>query len=60
MTKENFKKWLDSVPKEETEPFCPFNHSWFGYGYCNEAYSMHCYTCEFSQEWMAGKDLGKI
>ncbi len=47
MTKEEFMEWLQGISEDELEPFCPFNHPWFGHGYCNVAYSMHCYDCEY-------------
>ena len=48
MTKEEFMEWLNNIPPEEKEPFCPFHHSWFKHGYCDGAYSEACYTCEFN------------
>ena len=45
-----FMAWLNSVPKEEMEPFCPFNDPWFKHGYCDVAYSESCFNCEFRKE----------
>lgn len=42
MTRAEFQLWLESIPVEETEPFCPFP---FVDCYCNTAYSMKCYDC---------------
>ena len=42
MTKEEFIEWLQGIPEEDLEPFCPFSCA-----YCNSAYSMACYECEF-------------
>lgn len=44
-TFEEFKQWLDAIPDEEKEPFCPFEM-----GYCDVAYSDECFKCQ-------GKDL---
>lgn len=44
-TFEEFKQWLDAIPDEEKEPFCPFEC-----GYCGVAYSGECFKCQ-------GKDL---
>lgn len=42
-TFEEFKQWLDSIPNEEKEPFCPFMCT-----YCNMAYSEECFKCKGS------------
>ena len=40
-TFEEFKQWLDTIPDEEKEPFCPFEC-----GYCDIAYSDKCFKCQ--------------
>lgn len=44
-TFEEFKQWLNAIPDEEKEPFCPFMCA-----YCNVAYGEECFKCQ-------GKDL---
>lgn len=44
-TFEEFKQWLNAIPDEEKEPFCPFE-----IGYCDVAYTEECFKCQ-------GKDL---
>ena len=48
MNREEFDKWLKSIPDEEKDPFCPFS-----IGYCDVAYTEECFKCQ-------GKDLDEI
>ena len=53
MTRHEFFEWLEDAHIDgRAEPFCPFEDEWFGYGYCDVAYSKYCYNCEFAQKWL--------
>lgn len=41
MSREEFDKWLESIPDEEKVPFCPFT-----IGYCDVAYTEECFKCQ--------------
>lgn len=42
---EDFVRNTIDVPREETEPFCPFT-----IGYCDVAYSEFCFICQESRK----------
>ena len=42
---------------KEREPFCPFGSV---HGYCNTAYSNHCYHCDDAKEAYEWYKLGDI
>ena len=40
ITEEEFQEWLDKIPDEVFEPFCPFCGA-----YCDTAFSLACVKC---------------
>lgn len=46
---EDFVRKTIDVPREETEPFCPFT-----IGYCDVAYSEFCFICQ--ESWKGFKE----
>ena len=57
---EDFKEFVDKrIDDDEPEPFCPFHFT--PMGYCDVAYSAHCYQCEESRgEWEDKKRAEKF
>ena len=49
---EEFVRKRINIPKEETDPFCPFI-----IGYCDVAYSEYCYSCV--ESWYVFKEKYK-
>ena len=41
-----FTEWLESISKDEMEPFCPFSIM-----YCDKAYSEACRTCSYRRQF---------
>lgn len=56
---ESFTEFVAGGLRGEREPFCPFGTC----GYCNMAYSNHCYHCDYAveaYEWMKLGDIEEI
>lgn len=50
---EAFVRETIDIPREETEPFCPFT-----IGYCDVAYSEFCFICQ--ESWKCFKENPNI